>query len=221
MNSSDLESRIKAQGKDFFAIISDEAPSIFNKGWWMGKLMDWCMRNEDFKVQLFHFVDVLPYLTTAESLSRHIEEYFADQDHEMPSALRWGAKTAGLGGRVAGKMLAGTIRANIESMAKQFIIGENTKEALKVLTKHRKNGFAFTVDILGEATVSEEEAEQYQLGYLELLDTLKIEENRWDGLEDKGSDLDWGYAPQVFTLKTHLLIFKAQWKQFASVSSQL
>jgi RHH-type proline utilization regulon transcriptional repressor/proline dehydrogenase/delta 1-pyrroline-5-carboxylate dehydrogenase len=198
MNSSDLESRIKAQGKDFFAIISDEAPSIFNKGWWMGKLMDWCMRNEDFKVQLFHFVDVLPYLTTAESLSRHIEEYFADQDHEMPSALRWGAKTAGLGGRVAGKMLAGTIRANIESMAKQFIIGENTKEALKVLTKHRKNGFAFTVDILGEATVSEEEAEQYQLGYLELLDTLKIEENRWDGLEDKGSDLDWGYAPKLY-----------------------
>jgi len=29
--------------------------------------------NENFKIQLFHFVDVLPYLTTAESLSRHGE----------------------------------------------------------------------------------------------------------------------------------------------------
>jgi hypothetical protein len=34
------------------------------------------MRNESFKVQLFRFVDVLPYLTTGESLSRHIKEYF-------------------------------------------------------------------------------------------------------------------------------------------------
>jgi hypothetical protein len=29
--------------------------------------------NENFKIQLFRFVDVLPYLTTAESLSRHGE----------------------------------------------------------------------------------------------------------------------------------------------------
>ncbi len=41
MDSLDLESRIKAQGKNFFALISDEAPSLFNKGWWTGKVMDW------------------------------------------------------------------------------------------------------------------------------------------------------------------------------------
>ena len=87
--------------------------------------MDWCMRNENFKVQLFRFVDVLPYLTTGESLSRHIEEYFAEQEQNIPAALKWGAKGAGLGGRITGKMLAKTIRTNIESMAKQFIIGEN------------------------------------------------------------------------------------------------
>jgi RHH-type proline utilization regulon transcriptional repressor/proline dehydrogenase/delta 1-pyrroline-5-carboxylate dehydrogenase len=198
MDRSNLESKIKAQGKDFFAIISGEAPSIFDKGWWMGKVMDWCMRNENFKVQLFRFVDVLPYLTTGESLSRHIEEYFADQDHDIPSVLRWGAKTAGLGGRVAGKMLARTIRANIESMAKQFIIGENTKEALKVLTTLRKDDFAFTVDILGEATVSEEEAEQYQLSYLHLLDALRKEQDRWQSLGDSDSELDWGYAAKLY-----------------------
>ena len=198
MDRSNLESKIKAQGKDFFAIISGEAPSIFDKGWWMGKVMDWCMRNENFKVQLFRFVDVLPYLTTGESLSRHIEEYFADQDHDIPSVLRWGAKTAGLGGRVAGKMLARTIRANIESMAKQFIIGENTKEALKVLTTLRKDDFAFTVDILGEATVSEAEAEQYQLSYLHLLDALRKEQGRWQSLGDTDSELDWGYAAKLY-----------------------
>ena len=37
--------------------------------------------NENFKVQLFLFVDVLPYSTTAESLSRH---------GETDSNLDWG-----------------------------------------------------------------------------------------------------------------------------------
>jgi len=198
MDKLDLESKIKARGRDFFDLISDEAPSLFNKSWWSGKVMDWCMRNESFKVQLFRFVDVLPYLTTGESLSRHIQEYFGGQDQDVPSVLKWGAKTAGLGGKVAGKILAGTIRANIEGLAKQYIIGANTKEAINVLTKLRKDNFAFTVDILGEATVSKEEAEQYQLSYVQLLDALKREESRWESLGDTGSDLDWSHAPKLY-----------------------
>ena len=58
-------------------------------------------------------------------------------------------------------------------MAKQFIIGENTADAMKNLKKIRKDGFAFTVDILGEASVSEIESEAYLKEYIELLDALK------------------------------------------------
>jgi RHH-type proline utilization regulon transcriptional repressor/proline dehydrogenase/delta 1-pyrroline-5-carboxylate dehydrogenase len=198
MDKPKLEARIEARGKDFFAIISGEAPSIFDKGWWTGKLMDWCMRNESFKVQLFRFVDVLPYLTTSESLSRHIEEYFSKQDQDIPAALKWGAKGAGLGGRITGKMLAKTIQTNIESMAQQFIIGENIESVLNVLTKLRKDNFAFTVDILGEATVSKEEAEQYQQSYLKLLLGLQREEKRWKSLGEAESDLDWGHTSKLY-----------------------
>ncbi len=95
-------------------------------------------------------------------------------------------------------MLARTIRANIESLAKQFIVGENTKQAIKVLTKLRKNNFGFTVDILGEATVSKEEAEQYQQSYLDLLDSLEREEKHWKSLGNTASDLDWGHAPKLY-----------------------
>ena len=89
-----IEQKIVERGQEFFNSISGEAPSIFNKGWWTGKVMDWSMKNEDFKVQLFRFVDVLPYLNTSESLLRHIREYFASSGSEVPSVLRWGAGKA-------------------------------------------------------------------------------------------------------------------------------
>jgi RHH-type proline utilization regulon transcriptional repressor/proline dehydrogenase/delta 1-pyrroline-5-carboxylate dehydrogenase len=95
-------------------------------------------------------------------------------------------------------MLAKAIRTNIESMAQQFIIGDNIESALKALTKLRKKNFAFTVDILGEATVSEEEAEQYQRGYLELLQGLQREEKRWKSLGETESDLDWGHTSKLY-----------------------
>ena len=68
MENSSLEQKIINRGKEFFASISGEAPSIFNKGWWMGKVMDWSMNNETFKVQLFRFIDVFPVLRTPQQI---------------------------------------------------------------------------------------------------------------------------------------------------------
>jgi RHH-type proline utilization regulon transcriptional repressor/proline dehydrogenase/delta 1-pyrroline-5-carboxylate dehydrogenase len=192
-----LEHRIKARGREFFANMAGGKPSLFNKRWRTGKIMDWCMRNEAFKVQLFRFVDVLPYLSDPESLSRHIEEYFASQGHDLPAVLKWGARGAALGGKFTGRMLAKTIRSNIEGMARQFILGENTGEAMKALRNLRKDRFAVVVDILGEATVSEQEADHYQQRYLELLDFLEKEQEEWESLGAVGSHLDWGCAPKI------------------------
>ena len=36
-----FNSRIVARGKEFFSSISGEKPSLFNKGAWIGKVMDW------------------------------------------------------------------------------------------------------------------------------------------------------------------------------------
>jgi RHH-type proline utilization regulon transcriptional repressor/proline dehydrogenase/delta 1-pyrroline-5-carboxylate dehydrogenase len=197
MDSLVLDKKISDRGKEFFASISGEAPSIFNKGWWTGKVMDWSMKNESFKVQLFRFVDVLPYLNTSDSLTRHIDEYFAGDDQDVPKVLKMGAGVmgTGLGGKLAAGIMAKAIRSNIEGMAKQFIIGENTPDAMKNLKKIRKDGFAFTVDILGEASVSEIESEAYLKQYMELLDALKKEHSSWPGLA--GGTLDWGHAPKV------------------------
>ncbi|MES9997463.1 proline dehydrogenase family protein [Desulfovibrio aminophilus] len=192
-----LEPRIVSRGKEFFTSIAGEAPSIFNKGWWTGKVMDWAMKNEAFKVQMFRFVDVLPYLTTSDSLSRHIEEYFTGENAgEIPDVLKWGASKTGFAGGLVAKVLHKTIRSNIEGMARQFIIGEKASEAVKGIKKLRKDGFAFVIDLLGEATMNEAEADAYQAGYMEVLRAIKEEQRKWDALDASG-DLDWGHAPKV------------------------
>ncbi len=197
MSPKALESAILNTGREFFAAIRGEAPSIFNKGFWTGKVMDWAMKNEEFKIQLFRFVDVLPYLNTPEVLNRHIQEYFGSGGAEIPAVLKWGAGKSGMLGGLAGKVMGKAIRSNIESMARQFIIGQNTDEAIKSLKKLRKDGFAFTVDLLGEATVSAPEADAYRDGYLELLDALEHEQKKWKPLGDADNGLDWGSAPKV------------------------
>lgn len=191
-----LDEKVVLRGKEFFQSIAGEAPSIFNKGWWTGKVMDWAMKNEDFKVQMFRFVDVLPYLTTSESLSRHIEEYFGDKDANIPDVLKWGAGKTGFGGGLVAMVLNKAIRTNIEGMARQFIIGEKASEAVKGIRQLRKDGFAFVIDLLGEAPLNEKECDEYLAGYMEVLNGIQTEYKKWDALDATG-DLDWGNAPKV------------------------
>ncbi len=176
MTTNSLDQKITQRSREFFSSISGEAPSLFNKNFWTGKVMDWCMKNEQFKTQMFRFIDVLPYLTTSSSLTRHIKEYFSGDSDNLPAILKWGAKGAGIGGALTGAILGRTIRGNIEKMARSFIIGETSEQALESIRKLRRDGFAFTIDILGEATVNEMEAESYMQQYMELFDTLEKEE---------------------------------------------
>lgn len=193
-----LNSRIINRGKEFFSSISGEKPSLFNKGAWMGKVMDWSMQNEQFKIQMFRFVDAFPSLTTSKLLTDHIREYFGEEK-DMPPVLQTGAKMAGMLGSLGGAVLNKVISANIQEMARQFIVGENTKEAIKNIERLRKDGFAAVVDVLGEATLTEQEAEEYVATYLEVLESLKKEQSDWKGLPGNGGDLklDWGHAPKV------------------------
>ncbi len=195
MNNLELENKIKNRGLEFFASFSGEVPSIFNKNWWTGKVLDWAMQNEHFKTQLFRFVDVLPCLDTDDSLVRHLDEYFSCDGYEVPAVLKWGMKS--FKGKLACMLLAKTIRTNIEKMGRQFIIGENLSEAVKSINSLRNDNFSFTVDILGEATVSREEENQYQQNYLQLLESLDDEQQKWKGLGTNKLGPDWGHAPVI------------------------
>ena len=198
MIDSALNDRIVTRGREFFATISGDKPSLFNKGAWMGRVMDWSMKHEAFKIQLFRFVDVFPSLSTGKLLTDHIREYFGEEQ-DMPPVLATGAKVAGLLGSFGGAVLNKAISSNIQEMARQFIVGEQTREAVKNVERLRRDGFAFVIDVLGEATLSEAEAERYLETYLELLASLGHDSSDWQPLPGRGSDanLDWGHAPKV------------------------
>ena len=192
------DERIIARGKELFAAVSGEKPTLFDKGGWTGKVMDWSMHNEQFKVQLFRFVDVFPSLTTSKLLNDHFQEYFGSEP-DLPPALAAGARMAGALGALGGSVLGTMISANIKEMAHQFIVGETTREAVKTMEKLRKDGFAAVLDVLGEATLTREEADGYVATYLELLNSLEKEQRWWQGLPGTGGNrrLDWGYAPRI------------------------
>ena len=198
LDRSQLEANIAESGRAFFKRIGSESPSVFNKNWWISKVMDWSMRHEDFKIQLFRFIDVLPYLTTEEMLVSHIQEYFSNEA-SVPAVLRLGARSTGMAGKLGTNLLGKTIRKNLEMMALQFIVGGTVEETVKNLGRLRqKQGFAFTLDILGEATVSETEADAYIHSYMDLLEGVGRAQGQWKTLgEDGSSDLDWSAAPKI------------------------
>jgi len=185
-------------------------------------VMDWSMAHEDFKVQLFRFIDVLPYLTTEEMLGHHIKEYFSHGE-SVPAVLRLGAKSAGLGGKIGMKVLGKVIRKNLEMMALQFIIGGSVDETVKNLKKLREKGnFAFTLDVLGEATVNEKEADDYVNSYMELLDGLAVAQKNWSPLDGGDGDLDWGDSPKVnISIKPSALYSQSDPADFEGTVSQM
>src|SRR5689334_11233087 len=71
-----LEDSIHQWGERILSLMdAAEPPSIFSAKGLYGAMMDWAMKEEDFKVQLFRFVDVLPTLTSSSEVSRHLSEY--------------------------------------------------------------------------------------------------------------------------------------------------
>jgi RHH-type proline utilization regulon transcriptional repressor/proline dehydrogenase/delta 1-pyrroline-5-carboxylate dehydrogenase len=171
-----FQSAVKTRGEMIFNTMDSDGPSLFSRNFWYGEIMDWSMKNEQFKTQMFRFVDVLPYLNSGSEVARHLKEYFAEGGGDLPKVFNVGL---GLGSLAPG-LMAGAIKKNVTQMAKMFITGETPEEAIGVLKKARKHKIGFTVDILGEAALSQVESQDYLNKYLELVSWLAKDAAAWD-----------------------------------------
>jgi len=194
--AANLEERIRQTGLKLYALAAADQPSLFKKDYWTGKIMDWSMKNEAFKKEMFRFVDVFPCLKHPESIARHIQEYFCRPDQDFPKSMQWGLKMV-KPDSMAAKMAAKSIQKNIQSMGRQFITGADLDEAAPVLKKIRNTGVAWTVKILKEAVKSRRDEEDFMEKQLALMEDYQSLQANWPALGDAGGDLDWGFTPKT------------------------
>ena len=191
----DLEPLIADIGRRIFAHVQDRRPHLYQSDWWQGQAMAWAMRDPAFKVQLFRFVDVFPTLAGADDVTRHLQEYFEPDSGRLPAPLRWGLKAASPG-RLGTGLTSRAIGYNIHAMAERFIAGRDAAAALPTLGHLRAQHMAFTLDVLGEASLSEEEAADYAARYTDLLVNLPREAASWPA-DDLLDQAPWGPLPRV------------------------
>ena len=137
-------------------------------------LMKMAMKNEETKVNLLHFIDVLPKLSN-KGIVKHLGEYIPFSNRELPLKLRLLAGAGRLFGRLPyiGPWVVGTItKLVVEKVARSFVAGLTPEEVLGVVEVFTREGKASVINNLGEKVLSKEEAEAYLKTYLKLLKVL-------------------------------------------------
>ncbi len=159
------------ENRSFFSSLRDQMR-------WDDKLLAWAMSNPGLRVQLFRFIDTLPALHSKSEIASHLQEYLGDESVELPAALK-GMLNFANPDSMPGQVAATTVGTAVETLAHKYISGENIKQVIKTVERLRKEKMAFTIDLLGEAVITEAEAQSYLERYLELIQQLVEASKNW------------------------------------------
>ena len=185
ISDSNYETQTQEIAKQLLAATQEKNRSwlgqLQNQMRWDDKLLDWAMANPGLRVQLFRFIDCLPALRSKAEIAAHLQEYLTTEAVELPEALKNLLNFANPDS-VAGKLAATTVAPAVETLAHKYIAGENIKQIIKTLEKLRKEKMCFTVDLLGEAVITETEAQSYLDSYLELMTQLSQAAQNWSSV---------------------------------------
>ena len=133
------------------------------------RAMELASGDQELRAALFRFVDVTPACRSLDDLARHLGDYLHEVDDRpapLEAAMRMSTSRAG---RAA---LGAAAAAGVRHMAHRFIVGETPSAALRPIRRLWEQGVAVSLDLLGEATVTEAEADRYAARCLDALETL-------------------------------------------------
>ncbi|GMU21319.1 MAG: proline dehydrogenase [Phycisphaerae bacterium] len=177
-----LDIRIQRIGTEILDRARSAEPSVLRPEWWLNRLLDWSTADPRRKVQLFRFIDVLPSLAESREVVRHLSEYLLREDVPLPGPFVRLLKSAADGAWYQ-RQLASITRRSALRMARRFIAGQTPAEALDTIHRLRQQRMAFTVDILGEATTSDVQADHYARQYHELMGSLAPTVSGWPEID--------------------------------------
>ncbi|MBU1125106.1 MAG: proline dehydrogenase family protein, partial [Candidatus Omnitrophica bacterium] len=171
-----IEEEIKEVARDIYSQVDKIAKSRRIRWHPVNLMMRWVRRNEFTKIRMLAFIKLLRSIGHSNrSITRHIPQYFPVTDQRLPLGLRTAAmlaRSASLFYPVGPWIVGKTTRSLVYFMANYFFIGNDIESAKKGVTKKHQEGFRVTVDPLGEAVMCEEEAKEYVVTCLALLDAL-------------------------------------------------
>jgi proline dehydrogenase len=140
------------------------------------RAMELASSDRELRAALFRCVDVVPACRSLDDLARHLVGYLEevpDTPSPISAAMRISHTKAG---RAAlGAAAAGGVR----HLAHRFIVGETPDAALGALRKLWDRGVASSVDLLGEATVTQTEADRYAARCAEAIERLSSASRSW------------------------------------------
>ena len=132
------------------------------------RLIDLTTSDDALKVELFRFVDTLPTLKSPHAVATHLREYLDRPGLRLPPGARQLMSMLGYTG-LGERVLSGAAELGATMMAHRFIAGSRVAEAAAAVERLRRGNLGFSLDWLGEAIISDAEAEAYQRHYLELI----------------------------------------------------
>jgi RHH-type proline utilization regulon transcriptional repressor/proline dehydrogenase/delta 1-pyrroline-5-carboxylate dehydrogenase len=199
------------ESRSWFAQVRDQMQ-------WDDKLLGWAMSNPNLRVQLFRLIDCLPSLRSKPEIARHLQEYLGDQSVELPTALKSVLLNFANPDSMPGQIAATTLSTAVETLAHKYIAGENLKQVLKTIERLRKEKMGFTVDLLGEAVITEAEAQSYLDRYLDLMTQFTEASKSWSKV-DAIDTADGEDLPRV-QVSVKLTAFYSQFDPLDEVGSQ-
>ena len=152
MSDPALEAALREIAEDLQRRAAGRRPAIFEPRDWLRRMIEQSLDDEPMRTALFRFVDVLPSLRGAREVGAHLEEYFASVDHAL-GGLTLLAHTLH-----AGWLVAPLVRKNVAALARRFIAEEDPRGLRRLLEELREEPAGFTLDLVGEVTVSQPEA---------------------------------------------------------------
>src|SRR5436305_4927402 len=133
------------------------------------KAMELTSSDAELRAALFRLVDVTPACNSLDDLASHLGG-FLDEVQERPPSLQAAMRMSGSKpGRLA---LGAAAAASVRHIAHRFIVGATPRDALGDLRDLWQHGIASSVDLLGEATVTQAEADRYAERCADALETL-------------------------------------------------
>jgi RHH-type proline utilization regulon transcriptional repressor/proline dehydrogenase/delta 1-pyrroline-5-carboxylate dehydrogenase len=189
------EDRIRAIGLELLEQMRGDSSRLWSADRWTETLLERSLDDEAARLQLFRFIDVLPALATSHEVVRHLREYFDGRPAPFAPAFRAARMVSGVGPPGEAAVATG-LRLAVRALARRFIVGSTPVEAARAVERARRGGLAFTLDVLGEACLGEQEATTYERRYADLVEHLAPEAVRWP-FDQRLDVAPWGPVPRV------------------------